>query len=67
MDNFKDNTNQNIEKINNLIVECNIKDPYKTIELLGERGLLTLLGIRETPGSINYFPPKKELLILKFK
>jgi hypothetical protein len=66
MADFKDNTFQNIEKINKFIGECDIYDPFNTIEFLGERGLLTLLGIRETPGSINFLPPKKDLLILKF-
>ena len=32
----------------------------------GERGFMTVIGIRQTTGSINFIPPSKELLVFAF-
>ena len=37
------------------------------INEIGERGFMTLVGIRQTTGSINYVPPSKESLVNNFK
>jgi hypothetical protein len=61
---YKDMTKQNIE---NIKLDIQLENIYDVFNSLKERGLLTLLGIRQTPGSLNYIPPDVNLFIDKFK
>jgi hypothetical protein len=65
LEGYKDLTQKNIEIIDMSIID--IDNVAETFGHLKERGLLTLLALRETPGSLNYIPPDINLLIEKFK
>ena len=66
-DHFDDLTSQSITFLNNIYTTHPLQLTKSFLHLIGERGILTTLGIRTTPGSIsNYIPPDITLLISHF-
>ena len=66
-DHFDDLTSQSITFLNNIYTTHPPQLTKSFLHLIGERGILTTLGIRTTPGSIsNYIPPDINLLISHF-
>ena len=69
-DHFDDLTAQSLTFLNNIYANPSTYPPKLTksfLHLMGERGILTTIGVRSTPGSLsNYIPPDITLLISGF-
>lgn len=65
---FSEKTYESVDKLNKLFNDNNqTKINLNFIDKLSERGILTLLGLRETAGSINtYLPPSITILSSNF-
>lgn len=65
---FSEKTKESIDKLNKFFIgNDQTKINLSFIDKLSERGILTLLGLRETTGSINcYLPPSIAILTSNF-
>ena len=63
------NIESSLSYYNNLTLHAHrLTENYMHVDfkVLGRRGLLDLLGMRKTVGSVDMWPPKKETLIQSF-